>query len=263
MLRSAELAARAPGARRGGTRRFRRRLARVALCLLLVGLVASVGGGLLYLQSLPDVGDAQARVQAILAAHHGVAAGLPVPARVGRAIVAVEDARFYSNHGIDVLSVLHGAWGYVTTGSTQVAGATISEQLAKALYVPAPTTLAQKLEIPGLAFKLNQRYSKAEILDMYLNVIYYGDEQWGIVQASQAYFGKPPQDLDWAEASLLAGLPNAPSAYDPTRHFALAKARQRHVLDRLVATGALSAAQAAAAAAEPLSIRGAPAGPAH
>jgi hypothetical protein len=238
---------------------LRRLLSRLAGALLLA-MLASLGVGVLYLHSLPDVGDAQQRVATILAAHHGVAIGPPPPVKVGQAVVAVENARFYSDHGVDTLSVLHGAWGYLSTGSTQVAGATISEQLAKVLYVHDATTLSGKLETVGVAITLNQRYSKATILDMYLNAIYYGDGQWGVVQASETYFGKAPDALDWAQASLLAGLPNAPSLLDPVCHMAAAKARQRHVLDRLVATSILTPAQAAAAAQEPLLILGSPAG---
>lgn len=232
---------------------WRRAVLRVARVLLLVSILAALLGavvGWAYLASLPSVADAQQRVAAILRAHHGVAVGLPPPQKVGQAIVAVEDQRFYSNHGIDALSMLHFTWGYVTTGSTQEGGATITEQLAKALYVRNPATVQGKIEMVGLALKLDQRYSKAEILEMYLNAIYYGHQAYGIAQASQIYFHTTPDKLNWGQASMLAGLPQAPSAYDPFKHFDLARARQRHVLARLVATGVLSPTQAAQAYAE-------------
>jgi len=232
---------------------WRRVLFRVARTLLLVSILGALlvaVAGWAYLASLPSVGDAEQRVAAILREHHGVAVGLPPPQKVGQAIVAVEDQRFYTNHGIDVLSSLHFVWGYVTTGSTQEGGATITEQLAKALYVRDPTTLPGKIEMVGLALKLDQRYSKAQILQMYLNAIYYGHQAYGIAQASETYFHTTPDKLNWGQASLLAGLPQAPSAYDPLKHFDLARARQRHVLARLVATGVLSSTQAAQAWAE-------------
>ena len=103
------------------------------------------------------------------------------------------------------------------------------------------------LEQVGLGIKLDARYSKAQILGMYLDSVYFGDGHWGIVQASQGYFGKPPASLSWGEASLLAGLVQAPSAYDPRTHLAAAERRQRHVLDRLVAAGMLRRPQADAA----------------
>jgi membrane peptidoglycan carboxypeptidase len=225
-------------------------VARVGLLVCVVGALLGALAGWAYLASLPSVGDAEQRVSAILREHNASAIGLPPPQKVGQATVAVEDHRFYSNHGLDVLSMLHFAWGYVTTGSTQEAGATISEQLVKILYVREPTTISGKLEMLGLALKLNQRYSKPEILAMYLNAINYGHGAYGIAQASQTYFHLSPDQLNWGQASLLAGLPQAPSAYDPFEHLALARERQHHVLARLVATGVLTPAQAAQAYAE-------------
>lgn len=231
--------------RRGRLRRFVRLSLIVCLLGALVGAVASWA----YLSSLPSVADAPQRVAAILQAHHGVETSAP-PQKVGQAAIAVEDQRFYSNHGIDVLSMAHFVWGFVTTGSTQEGGATITEQLAKVLYVRQPATIGGKFEMIGLALKLNQRYTKAEILNMYLNAIYYGHQSYGVMQASETYFHTAPDQLNWGEASMLAGLPQAPSAYDPLKHFALARERQRHVLARLVATGVLTPAQAAHAYAE-------------
>lgn len=224
-----------------------RRLLLTSALTALVGAMLVVVAGYAYLQSLPSVNDAQQRVDAILSEHHGAAVGTPPPLKIGQAIVAVEDQRFYSNHGIDTLSMLHFAWGYLTTGSTNQGGATISEQLVKRLYVRQPTTIGGKLEMLGLALKLDQSYSKPQILEMYLNAIYYGDQSYGIEQASQTYFHTSADQLTWGEASLLAGLPQAPSAYDPLKHYDLARLRQQHVLSRLVANGVLTSAQAAAA----------------
>jgi len=239
--------------RRARPPRWRRALRRVALFTALIcvaGALLAALVGWAYLRSLPSVADAPQRVQAIVSAHGGVEVGTPPPQKVGQAVVAVEDARFYSNHGIDALSMLHFAWGYLTTGSTNQGGATLSEQLVKILYVRDPTTMSGKAEMLGLALKLNQRYSKPEILSMYLNAVYYGHQAYGIAQASATYFHTTPGQLNWGQASMLAGLPQSPSGYDPFVHFALARERQAHVLSRLVATGVLSEAQAAAAYAE-------------
>lgn len=216
----------------------------LVVCLLLAVLGLLVGN--IYLQTLPNVEDAQARVAAILRAHHGKAAHDLLTTKIGQAVIAVEDERFLSHHGIDTLGLLRAAWSTLT-GQGVEGGSTITEQLAKALYIPDDHTLRTKIPMMGVAIKLEQHYSKAQILDMYLNSIYFGDHQWGIVQASQTFFGKTPQALDWAEASLLAGLPQAPSSYNPLTHWNLARLRQRHVLDRLVATGVLSQTQADAA----------------
>jgi membrane peptidoglycan carboxypeptidase len=226
------------------------RIIRAGLAICLLGMVLGGVAGWWYLASLPSVADAQQRVAAIVRARHGVEVSLPLPQKVTQATVAVEDQRFYTNHGIDIISMAHFTWGFITTGSTQEGGATITEQLAKILYVRQPATPAGKLEMIGMAPKLNQRYSKERILAMYLSVIYYGHQAYGLPQASETYFHTSPDRLTWGEASLLAGLPQAPSAYDPFTHYDLARARQRHVLSRLVATGVLTPEQAASAYAD-------------
>lgn len=221
-----------------------RRVVRVVLLGALLLVLAVLAGGALYLHTLPSVADAQQRVNAIVHAHSGQAVSVPPPQKVGEAVVAVEDQRFYQNRGIDLISVGHGAWGLVTKGSLDAAGATLSQQLVKLLYVPDPHTIRGKVEMVGLAIKLNQQYSKQQILEMYLNAVYFGHDAYGVNQASETYFHVAPSQLTWGEASLIAGLPQAPTSYDPLRHFALARLRQRHVLARLVATGALSQAAA-------------------
>lgn len=113
-------------------------------------------------------------------------------------------------------------------GSGDAGGSTIAQQLAKNLYT------GSALRDVMLAFKLEQSYSKPRILRMYADAIYFGAGYWGLERASRGYFGKPARELDWAEASLLAGLPQAPSAYDPRTSFARARARQRDVLRALV-----------------------------
>ena len=125
--------------------------------------------------------------------------------------------------------------------------ATIDQQLAKALYVPDDQSVIAELRIAAVAVRFEWRYGKPQILELYLNAIYLGHGAWGVAQASETYFGKPADQLDWAEANLLAGLPEAPSTYDPLANFALARARQRAVLDALVQTGVLSTAHADAA----------------
>lgn len=223
-------------------KRRRRWLRSVLLGALFLGVLFLVLGRL-YLYTLPSVSDAQARVARILCLHHGKEVNGLLTTKVGQAIIAVEDKRFVRHHGVDLVGLLRSAWSTITLQGRE-GGSTITEQLAKALYVPDDHTLRTKIPMMGVAIKLEQRYSKAQILDMYLNSIYFGDQQWGVVQASHAFFDKTPQALDWGEASLVAGLPQAPSSYDPTRHWALARLRQRHVLDRLVATGILSRTQA-------------------
>jgi membrane peptidoglycan carboxypeptidase len=232
-----------------------RRIA-VALIVLLMLLVVALLAGLVYELSLPSVAHAQARVAAIAQTHHGEIGGLPVPARLATAAVAVEDDRFYSNVAVNLLYGLGRAAVATLRGKGDAGGSTIAQQLAKQLYATGSGAGASIEEL-ALGLKLSVSYSRAQILSMYLNADYYGNGYWGDVAAARGYFGLSPARLSWAQASMLAGLVQAPSAYDPVRHFALAKQRQRHVLDRLVATHYLTTAQAAAAYRAPLPLRNA------
>jgi len=130
-------------------------------------------------------------------------------------------------------------------------GATLDQQLAKNLYTA--DTVSAKVEQIELSFKLEAQYSKPQILEMYLAEVYFGHGFYGLPAAARSLFGVAPAELSWAQASLPAGLVQAPSAYDPYRHRDLAK--QRHVLERLVVTHTLSQAQADAAYADPLGLR--------
>jgi membrane peptidoglycan carboxypeptidase len=239
---------RAPRARR--TWRWLRRSV-----VAVVGLLAALAlAGAIYLATLPGVGDASARAQRIVAAHGGVWSSARPPAKLAAAIVAVEDEHFYDNW---LVNVLDGAGRAAVAAAQQggdPGGSTIDQQLAKQLYGRGPG-LGQTLREIGLGVKLALTYSKTEILRMYLNVVYYGNGYWGDVAAARGYFGRQPSQLDWAQASMLAGLPQAPSAYDPLRHYALARARQRHVLAQLVVNGYLTRARAAAIYRQPLGLR--------
>jgi membrane peptidoglycan carboxypeptidase len=220
---------------------------------LAVIVILSVAG-VVYVTTLPGVGNAQRRVDRILELHHGTYAG-PAPAvRLGDAVVAVEDEHFYSNFMINILDGAGRAALATLRTSQDPGGSTIAQQLAKQLYGRG-TGLAATLREIGLGVRLSLDYPKAQILDMYLNAIYYGNGSWGDAAAARGYFGTTPAALDWAQAALLAGLPQAPSAYDPLQHYALAKQRQRHVLDQLVVNHYLTQTQADAAYAEPLHLR--------
>lgn len=207
-----------------------------------------------YVFSLRSVADAQKRVHRILAAHHGLYGGLPLPTKLSDAVVSVEDEHFYSNFAINVLDGIGRAALATLQTSQDPGGSTIEQQLAKQLYGRGSGLAATLREI-GLGVRLALSYSKAQILDMYLNAVYYGHGFWGDVAAAHGYFGRSPDALDWAQAAMLAGLPQAPSAYDPIEHFALAKLRQRHVLEQLVVNHYLTQAQANTAFREPVSLR--------
>jgi membrane peptidoglycan carboxypeptidase len=223
--------------------------------LILVTLAAVLlAATTLYVALLPGVGDAPRRVEQILATHRGTLGGPRPPVKLADAAVAVEDEHFYSPFVINVLDGAgRAALATLNTGQDP-GGSTIEQQLAKQLYGHGSSLTATLREI-GLGIKLSLEYPTSQILSMYLNAVYYGHGYWGDVAAARGYFGVDPNALSWAQAALLAGLPEAPSAYDPLAHLALAKLRQRHVLDQLVVNHYLTRRQANAAYAEPLGLR--------
>ena len=222
---------------------------------MLAGIVAvALAAGTVYVATLPSVADAPARVQQILVAHHGTYGRPPAPTKLGDAVVAVEDEHFYDNFVVNVLTGAGRAGLATLHGGSDPGGSTIPQQLAKLLYGRGSGWSATLREI-GLGIRISLRFSKPQVLNMYLNAAYFGNGYWGYVAAARGYFGVSPSALNWAQAAMLAGLPQAPSAYDPLEHLALAKQRQRHVLGQLAANHFLTSEQANAAYAEPLGLR--------
>jgi penicillin-binding protein 1A len=232
----------------------RRRALPIVLAAVAAAVLVALAAGFAYLSSLPGTGDAEARVRRILAEHRGTPGVMPPPAKLGTAVVAVEDEHFYSNVAVNILDGAGRAALAALQTSADPGGSTIGQQLAKTLY-PHGEGVGGTLEEIGLAVRLSLRYSKPRILNMYLNSVYYGHGYWGEVAAAHGYFGRSPRQLSWAQAALLAGLPQAPSAYDPERHLALARHRQAHVVDQLVDNHYLSPAEGRAVMREPLRLR--------
>lgn len=223
--------------------RVHRGLVVLGIVLAAFLVVGAAGFGTLWIIT-PSVASAPSRTAAILAAHHDPSdKGLIAP-KVEAAVLATEDSRFYSDPALDPAGVVRAMWGLLTNNPT-TGGATIEVQLAKLLYTGGQRTTADKFEQVVLAFKLDQRFSKTKILGMYLDAAYFGDGAYGITAAASRYFGVTPGNLSWGQAALIAGLLQAPSAYDPRDHLHLALARQHQVLGRLVDVGALSKPQAA------------------
>lgn len=234
---------------RGGRRRGLRRLLVAAVALL---VAAAAGFGVLLLVT-PNVTDAPARAAANARFGGYPLLSGPAPVRVQQALVATEDSRFYSHSGVDGLGSARALFGPLL-GQPDPGGATLDQQLAKLLYSHGQRTFTDQVEQVVLAVKIDHHFSKAQILRLYLDSAYFGHGNTGITAAAHGYFGRRPQDLSWGQASLLAGLVQAPSAYDPVQHYALARSRQQHVLDRLVATHVLSRAQADAVYRAPLNL---------
>jgi len=171
------------------------------------------------------------------------------------ATIAVEDKHFYQHHGVDWGRVIKAGIIDVITRRPQQGASTITEQLAKIAILQSPQkSIVRKLREAMLASALESKYSKDDILKLYLNSIYYGHHATGVEAAAEVYFGKHAKDLTLGEASLLAGLPNGPSYYDPALHKEQALARQAVVLDAMVNTGMITSSQAEQAKNEPLNF---------
>ncbi len=177
-----------------------------------------------------------------------------VPAVMREAILAAEDERFYQHGGVDYLSVLRAALSNVTGGSQQGAG-TITMQVARNFFLTRERTLTRKLREVLLAYKIEANLSKDQILELYVNQIFLGQRAYGFAAASQIYFGKPLSQIDVAEAAMLAGLPKAPSAYNPVANPKRARGRQSYVLHRMHELHFITDAQFEQAQNEPLGVK--------
>lgn len=163
-----------------------------------------------------------------------------VPQIYLNAVVATEDHRFYDHHGFDAIGTGRALMRNLLSGELQEGGSTITQQLARTLYFSQERSLTRKIAELITAVKIERTYSKDEILALYINSIYYGDGYYSIAAASWGYFGVPPSGLTNGQATLLAGVPNAPSVYAPTVGYDLARQRQEQVLRRMVDAGYLS-----------------------
>ncbi|MGI6436165.1 MAG: transglycosylase domain-containing protein [Syntrophomonadaceae bacterium] len=178
-----------------------------------------------------------------------------VPENLINAFVATEDRNFYRHHGVNFRGIARAIYRNLTSGDLKGEGASsITQQLARNAYLSLETTWERKAKEILIALKLETVYSKDEIMNMYLNIIPFGNGAYGVQAAANTYFGKDVDQLDLAECSLLAGLPQGPSYYDPYQHLDRAKARQRDVLNNMVWAGYIDQQTADAAFAVPLNL---------
>ncbi len=181
-----------------------------------------------------------------------------VPITLIQATIATEDKNFYLHEGVDVFAVTRALWQNLQAWDIVSGGSTIPQQLARLLLLDEDEryrqSLLRKVHEARLAMQLSQRYSKDEILEMYLNTVYYGHQAYGVAAAAEVYFNKPVSALTLAESALLAGLPQAPNQLDPYVNFSAARERQRQVLDLMRRQGYITEAQMQAALAEEIRL---------
>ncbi|MEQ1720556.1 MAG: penicillin-binding protein 1A [Nitrosomonas sp.] len=178
-----------------------------------------------------------------------------VPTHLKQAILAAEDDRFYEHGGIDYIGVLRAAYSNFSAGSVQQGASTITMQVARNFFLTRDKTFTRKLNEMLLAFKIEQNLSKDKILELYINQIYLGQRSYGFSAAAQTYFGKPLEEIDIAEAAVLAGLPKAPSTYNPISNPKRAKSRQLYVLGRLHKLKLISREELSTLEAQPIVVK--------
>jgi len=157
-----------------------------------------------------------------------------VPEIYYKALVAVEDRRFYKHNGFDIIGTTRAIYNDIKANELLEGGSTISQQLAKNLYFPQDNTLRRKIAEIFMAMKIEREYEKEDVLEFYVNGIYYGSGYYSIYDASIGYFDKEPKDMTDYECTLLVGIPNAPSVYSLNNRPDLARQRQKKVIDCMV-----------------------------
>ncbi|MEZ5847159.1 MAG: PBP1A family penicillin-binding protein [Geminicoccaceae bacterium] len=246
-----------------------RRLFGLVPALLVLGLVAWVATFYLIAPDLPDTGELfrnarQARVT-VLASDGSIitergAIGPDyvrldeISPYVEAAVIAIEDRRFFSHFGLDLIGTARAFIANIGAGGVVAGGSTITQQLAKNLYLTPERSMTRKLRELVLALWLEARLTKEQILEVYLNRVYLGAGAYGVQAAAQRYFSKNAADLTLGESAMIAGLLKAPSRYAPSSDLELAKARARTVLNSMVETGSIDAEDAEAAARERIEV---------
>lgn len=178
-----------------------------------------------------------------------------VPIHLKQAILAAEDDRFYEHGGVDYLGVLRAAYSNFASGAVRQGASTITMQVARNFFLTREKTFTRKLSEALLAFKIEHNLTKDKILELYINQIYLGQRSYGFAAAAQTYFGKSLQEIDIAEAAMLAGLPKAPSGYNPISNPKRAKSRQLYVLGRLHKLNHISSQELSELEKQPISVK--------
>lgn len=207
------------------------------LCLCAVGYFAALGYTMYY--SVTNERSIEDRINDIRSRDNYTELS-DIPEIYKEAVIAVEDSRFYEHSGVDFISLGRAIFVNVKNNELSQGGSTISQQLAKNLLFSHQQSLSRKVAEVYATCYLEKHYSKDEILELYMNIIYYGDGYYSIYDASKGYFGVEPQGMTDYQATMLAGIPNAPSVYAPTKNPDLAEKRQDKVLERMVETEVLT-----------------------
>lgn len=246
----------------------------ITIIAILVFLVMLTGAGLGFLtasiHTMPSLkGDIRPAVSSqifdangkLITTVHSVENRLPasinkIPKNLQHAFIAAEDARFYQHSGIDPRGILRAVWSNLTDRGISEGGSTITQQLARNALLSQEQTIKRKIQEAFLSLQIERQYSKDEILEMYMNQIYFGQGAYGVQTAAQIYFGKNVEDLNLAECAMIAGIPKSPNYYSPSSNLKAAKERQAVVLEQMVKYGYIDSLSAAKARTTEIKLAG-------
>ena len=215
----------------------------ILVIVIIVGSIIFLNGYKLYKTTLDNLSLSD-KITQIKNDENYVYIG-DVPDYYTNAIIAVEDHRFKNHGAIDIIAILRATVSNIQAKEFNEGGSTITQQVAKNLYfISEDDVISRKIAEALVAFDLEKNYSKDNILEFYINTIYFGEGYYGIKEASNGYYKKEPKDMNLDEATMLAGVPNAPSVYAPTINPDLAKSRQNKVIRSMVEYGYLSQEEA-------------------
>ncbi|PIQ23823.1 penicillin-binding protein [bacterium (Candidatus Blackallbacteria) CG17_big_fil_post_rev_8_21_14_2_50_48_46] len=245
----------------------------VALLFLILAMAGGLATGAYFrLQSLPDVrklgnfdpherseiltSDGTVLKQVFGEENRKVILLKEIPAHVRNAVLAIEDARFKQHTGIDPIGIARAVKANMDSNETVQGGSTITQQVVKNLFFTPERSYARKAAEAVLSVQVDQTFSKDQILELYLNLIYWGHNAYGIEAAAETYFGKSCKDLTIAEAAMIAGLIRGPEAFSPYRNYQMAKTRQIETLRKMVESGYITKEDAEKAKSEPIKLYG-------
>ncbi len=222
---------------------IRRLLLFILVIIIIIGSVLYLNGNKLYKEKLSEI-SLENKVSSVRENSNFIKLN-SLPTYYKDAVVSVEDRRFYSHGTIDFIALARATFSNIKQKDFKEGGSTITQQTAKNLYLIKEKDVSNRKVAEFLIGRdLEKKYNKDEILELYVNTIYFGDGYYGIQEASKGYFNKDAKDLTLYEATMLAGVPNAPSLYAPTVNFHLTQSRQKKVVSSMVETGILSQEEA-------------------
>ena len=222
---------------------IRRLLLFILVIIIIIGSVLYLNGNKLYKEKLSEI-SLENKVSSIRENSNFIEL-ISLPTYYKDAVVSVEDRRFFSHGTIDFIALARATFSNIKQKDFKEGGSTITQQTAKNLYLIKEKDVSNRKVAEFLIGRdLEKKYNKDEILELYVNTIYFGDGYYGIQEASKGYFNKDAKDLTLYEATMLAGVPNAPSLYAPTINFHLTQSRQKKVVSSMVETGILSQEEA-------------------